>query len=143
MDVQVLVADYGVFALFVMSFVAATVVPLSSEAALLAGVAAGIPPVQALVACSAGNCLACGVNYYLGLFARSKMNSRLEQSRSGRATLGWMKRYGAWSLLGSWLPVVGDPLTIVAGLAGVRWWLFAAVVFPLRILRYVVLLVVV
>ncbi len=141
MDVQALVANYGSVALFVVSFIAGTIIPLSSEAALLAGIAAGVPRVEALVACSLGNCLACGVNYYLGLFVREKMQRKVEQSRSGRTTLSWMKRYGAWSLLGSWLPLVGDPLTIVAGLADIRLWVFVAVVFPLRILRYVAVLV--
>lgn len=141
MDIQLLVADYGMAALFAISFVAATIIPLSSEAALLAGIAVGVPVVDSLLACSVGNCLGCAVNYYLGAALSDKMQHKLEQTRSGRATLNWMQRYGVWSLFGSWLPFVGDPLTIVAGLARVRWWLFAAVVFPLRVARYVVLLV--
>lgn len=140
MDVQVLVAEYGWVALFVFSFISATIIPLSSEAILLAGIAAGMPVLDALVACSTGNCLACVLNYYLGRLAGAKMRKKLEQSRSGRTTLQWMHRYGVWSLLGSWLPFVGDPLTVVAGLAEIPLLVFSSIVFPLRILRYVVLI---
>ena len=138
-DMQYWISSYGWIALFVLSFIAATIVPLSSEAALLGGIAAGIPVSQALIACSAGNCLACLVNYALGWFIREKLRTKLEASRSGRTAIEWMRRYGIWSLLLSWLPIVGDPLTIVAGLGRVSLVLFIPIVWTLRIVRYIVL----
>lgn len=138
-DMQYWIGAYGWVALFVLSFIAATIVPLSSEAALLGGIAAGIPVQEALVACSAGNCLACLVNYGLGRFIREKIQTKLEASRSGRTAMEWMRRYGIWSLLLSWLPVIGDPLTIVAGLGRVSLLLFIPIVWTLRIARYIVL----
>ena len=132
-------AEAGPLGLFLVSFLAATLVPLSSEVALVAGLAAGVPPVAAVTACSLGNCLACMVNYGMGWFFREKTERRLEGSRSGRQALGWMDRYGWTSLLLTWAPVVGDPLTVVAGVARVSCWLFAVVVFTLRTGRYLLI----
>lgn len=138
-DIHYWVSAYGWVALLFLSFIAATIVPLSSEAALLAGIASGIPTAEAIIACSVGNCAACATNYALGRFLRDTFHTRLMASRSGRAALSWMEKYGSWSLFLSWLPIVGDPLTIVAGVVRVRVALFLAVVWVLRIARYLVL----
>jgi membrane protein YqaA with SNARE-associated domain len=132
-------AEAGPLGLFLVSFLAATLVPLSSEVALVAGLAAGVPPAEAVTACSLGNCLACTVNYGLGWFFREKTEARMTASRAGRKALGWMDRYGWASLLLSWAPVVGDPLTVVAGIARVSFALFALVVFTLRVGRYLLI----
>ncbi len=131
--------EAGPLGLFLVSFLAATLVPLSSEAALVAGLAAGVPKAEALMACSLGNSLACVVNYGLGWFFREKMQARMESARSGRRAFAWMDRFGPWSLLGSWLPVVGDPMTVIAGIARVSFWLFVLVVLPLRVGRYLLI----
>lgn len=131
--------EAGPLGLFAVSFLAATLFPLSSEAALVAGIAAGVPVADALVACSLGNSLACVLNYGLGWFFRDKMQTRLELARSGRRAFDWMDRFGPLSLLASWLPVVGDPMTVVAGIARVAFWLFLLVVIPLRIGRYLLI----
>jgi membrane protein YqaA with SNARE-associated domain len=133
-----LVATYGVFGLFVWSFLSATVLPMSSEAALAVAIAGGIPEMEALIWASVGNCLACALNYYLGVFFEKKMHGKLVESRFGRKALDWMHRHGLWSLLLSWTPFLGDPLTVVAGIARVNFFWFAVIVFSLRILRYAV-----
>lgn len=125
--------------LFVASLLAATLLPFSSELALAGGIEAGIPVIPALVACSLGNSLACLINYALGWAGRARTEAKLSTSRTGRAALRWMDRFGVVSLLASWLPVIGDPLTIVAGVFRVplRW--FVPIVVSLRVLRYVAL----
>jgi membrane protein YqaA with SNARE-associated domain len=133
------VLEYGAAGLFLAAFLAATLVPLSSEAALVAALAVGMPVAEALVAASLGNSLACVVNYGLGRFFRERMRPRTETSRSGRAALRWMDRWGPWSLVLTPLPIVGDPITVVAGLARVSFGLFVAVVIPLRVGRYVLI----
>lgn len=138
-DIHYWVSTYGWVALSLLSFIAATIIPLSSEAALLAGIASGIPTTDAIIACSVGNCAACATNYVLGRFLRDTFHARLIASRSGQAALSWMEKYGVWSLLLSWLPIVGDPLTIVAGVVHVRVVLFLLIVCTLRIARYFVL----
>lgn len=131
--------EAGPLGLFLVSFLAATLLPFSSEVALVTALAAGVPIVPALVAASLGNSLACVVNWGLGSFARSTMQERIQAARSGRAALRAMDRWGSWSLALSWAPFVGDPLTIVAGLARVPFGLFVAVVIPLRVGRYLLI----
>lgn len=130
------VLTYGLWGLGGASFVSGTLIPLSSEAILVAGIAAGLPLVPALAICSGANCLACACNYGLGAALRSRMLPRLAASRSGRKALAWMERWGTWSLFASWLPFIGDPLTVVAGTARVHLAWFVGIVFVLRILRY-------
>ncbi|WP_367166004.1 YqaA family protein, partial [Mesorhizobium sp.] len=52
-----------------------------------------------------------------------------------RAT-GWYRRYGRWSLLLSWMPIIGDPLTVVAGVLREPLWSFVAIVALAKISRY-------
>lgn len=131
--------EAGPLGLFLVSFLAATLLPFSSEVALVASLAAGVPVAEALVAASLGNSLACVVNWGLGWFFRDKMQPRIDAARSGRTALRAMDRWGPWSLALSWAPVVGDPLTVVAGMARVPFWLFVAVVIPLRVGRYLLI----
>ena len=53
----------------------------------------------------------------------------------GRAQ-GWFVRFGLWSLLLSWVPVIGDPLTVVAGLLRVPFWRFFVLVSVGKVMRY-------
>jgi membrane protein YqaA with SNARE-associated domain len=134
------VALYGAPGLFVAAFVGATLVPVSSEAAFVAAVAAGLPGGTALTWATAGNTLGCLLNYALGRWGGDAARARLGASRGGRAALRWIARAGGAALLGSWLPVVGDPLTVVAGAAriGLGWFLLAVPL--LRFARYAALL---
>lgn len=105
--------------LFLVALAAASILPLQSEAALVALLLADQQPVAVLLAvASIGNTLGAVINWCLG---RS-----LERFRdrgwfpASAASLDraqhWYGRYGRWSLLLSWVPIVGDPLTVVAGL---------------------------
>lgn len=133
------VAAWGGPGLALAAFVGATLVPVSSEAAFVAAVAAGLPVPQALAWATAGNTAGCAVNVALGRLGRERFGARLAASRAGRAALAWTDRWGAWALAASWLPVVGDPLTLAAGVARVRLWVVAAVVPALRLARYAAL----
>jgi membrane protein YqaA with SNARE-associated domain len=130
------VAANGPWALLLVSFLAATLLPLSSEAALVGALKAGAAPLACLVAASVGNVAACLVNYALGAWARASSQERLERSRVGRAALSWLERLGLWALLLSWLPVLGDPLTVAAGVARVPMRWFLPLVAVLRVGRY-------
>jgi membrane protein YqaA with SNARE-associated domain len=104
--------------LFTAALVAATVVPAQSEAVLVGLIVAGDHPVWLLVAvASLGNILGSIVNWGLGR-GIERFRERRWFPLKGRAlerSQGWYRRYGKWSLLASWLPVIGDPLTVVAG----------------------------
>ena len=132
-------ALWGGPGLFVAAFVGATLVPISSEAAFVAVLATGFPVPSALAWATAGNSLGCALNYGLGRWSRDRIEPRLLASRSGRTALRWTERAGVPALLLSWLPVVGDPLTLAAGVARVRPVVFAALVVSLRFGRYAAL----
>jgi membrane protein YqaA with SNARE-associated domain len=136
MDWHGVILSYGAWGLGLAALLSATLLPLSSEALLIAGIAAGVPVATAFVASCVGNCLGCTLNYYLGALLREQMLGRLRTSKSGRKAMQWMEKHGIWSLWGSWLPFVGDPLTFLAGAAKTQFLLFSAIVFSLRIARY-------
>lgn len=104
--------------LFSLAFVAATILPAQSEAALVAALVAGQWPSLLLVAvASAGNVLGAVVNWALGRgIARFRHRKWFPVGDKAleRAT-GWYHRWGRWSLLLSWAPLVGDALTVAAG----------------------------
>ena len=68
------------------------------------------------------------------------MSERLASSKAGRAATRWLDRFGLPALLLSWLPVIGDPLTLAAGVGDVRLRWFVPVVASLRLARYAALL---
>lgn len=127
-------------ALFFTAFAAATILPFSSEAAVVAGIVAGLDSTAVLVWASVGNCLACLLNYGLGYLFHDKSRNKLRESRFGRKSLIWVRKYGMWSMLLSWAPLIGDPLTIVAGLFKLRLIYFMIIVFALRIGRYILII---
>lgn len=134
------VETYGAAGLCGAAFVGATLVPISSEAAFVAAVAAGLDPATALIWATIGNTAGCLVNYALGRAARTWVTDRLAASKAGRAALRWTERFGLPALALSWLPVIGDPLTLAAGVADVKLRWFLPIVAGLRLARYAALL---
>ena len=105
--------------LFSSALVAATILPMQSEAVLVGLLVASAHPVSILIlVATAGNVLGSVINWYLGRYLLRFQDKRWFPSSKHQLerAQGWYRRYGRWSLLGSWLPVVGDPLTVVAGL---------------------------
>lgn len=141
MNWEAWVAQYGVWGLGVAAYVGATLVPVSSEVAVVAALKLGVPPWQVLVSASVGNALGALTNYGLGRLLAERVYARLAGQRAGSCALRAAERYGRWSLLGSWLPVVGDPLCLAAGALRIGLPFFVLVGIGTRIARYVVLLV--
>ncbi|MBN2460924.1 MAG: DedA family protein [Candidatus Cloacimonetes bacterium] len=130
--------QYGFWALLLISFIAATIFPLSSEAAMIASIVLGLNWVEAVIACSIGNCLAVSFNYMLGAIAGKPLLPRLEKSRGGRKARFWVEKYGIYSLWLSWTPILGDPITIAAGVFRLHLLKYILIVFSLRIFRYAI-----
>ncbi len=128
--------------LFLAAFLAATLVPAQSEAVLLGMILGATHPVWLLLAVATlGNVLGSVVNWVLGRFLFRFSGRRwfpVSQAQIGRAA-GWYGRWGYWSLLGAWLPVVGDPLTLVAGMLREPFWRFALLVTLAKGGRYLAL----
>ena len=125
--------------LFASGFLAATLLPLSSEAVLVGLVAVGGHDFAPLwLTATLGNSLGAAVNWALGRYCLRWRDRRwfpIKAPVLDRAER-WFSRYGVWSLIMAWLPVVGDPLTFVAGVLRVNFWLFIALVAVGKGARY-------
>ena len=126
---------------FASAFLAATVVPFASEITLVAALAAGGAVHWLLAVATLGNTLGALVNWALGrLMERFRVRrwfpvdaKRLERVQA------WFRRYGVWSLLLAWAPLVGEPLTVIAGAMRVRIVPFLVLVAAGKAGRYAVL----
>ena len=128
--------------MFSSALVAATLLPAQSEAVLVSLVLGGAQPVWALVTvASAGNVLGAVINWALG-----RSIERFRDRRwfpVGPAALASAQtryqRWGKWSLLLSWMPVIGDPLTLAAGFLREPLPVFLLFVTIAKTTRYLVL----
>jgi len=128
--------------LFGAAFIAATILPAQSEAALVGLLLTGAyPPALLLFVASVGNVAGSVVNWLLGRSVERYRDRRWFPV--GPAVLdraqGWYRRYGRWSLLLSWAPVVGDPLTVAAGVMREPFLPFLLLVALAKTGRYLVL----
>ncbi|MBV2133775.1 DedA family protein [Pseudomonas sp. MAP12] len=128
--------------LFFAAFGAASLLPLQSEALLVGLLLAERQPVLTLLAvATAGNVLGSLLNWLLGLYLERFREKRWfpVRERHLQRARHWYQRFGRWSLLFSWLPVVGDPLTLVAGVMRESFWVVLACVTLAKGIRYAVL----
>ena len=129
--------------LFIGAFLAATVLPMSSEIALGAmALADRASPVVLLVVASAGNISGSVVNWLLGRFLITfrdrpwfPVGAEALEKAADR-----FRRYGLWSLLFAWVPIIGDPLTLAAGLLRAPFLPFLVLVTIGKTARYAALL---
>lgn len=134
--------EYG--SLFLSAFLAATVLPFSSEAVLAGLYAAkgGAGAGALLATASVGNVLGSFANFLLGRFCLHWREARwfpVKAAQLDRAA-DWFRRFGLWMLLFAWLPLLGDPLTVAAGALRINVWLFLALVGAGKVARYVAVL---
>ncbi len=129
--------------LFLTAFLAATIVPFSSEALLVAmQVSEAFPVAGLLFAASLGNTLGAVANWGLGRFClhwRERKWFPVKPRELDRAS-AWFNRYGIWSLLLAWVPIIGDPITLAAGVLRTRFLPFLVLVAISKTGRYAVLL---
>lgn len=127
--------------LFLTALVAATILPAQSEAALVALLVAGDQPAWALITVAgAGNVLGSVINWGLGRGIERLRHHRwfpvteADLDRAGR----WYRRWGKWSLLLSWAPIIGDPLTVAAGVLREPFPVFLILVTIAKVGRYLI-----
>lgn len=122
---------------------AATIFPFSSEITFLAALANDMSKSNALIFASSGNILAIILNYFLGYLLYEKTKTKLLSSKSGAKAYNYGHKYGYYALLLSWLPIIGDPLTLVAGVVRIKFVWFVIIAGTLRVARYYFLTLVV
>lgn len=127
--------------LALVAFLAATILPFSSELAVTGMVAQGYPVAAVVLVATIGNVLGSLTNYALGRWAGRAAVIRLlrvtEDSLSQAEDR--FKRYGTVALLLAWVPVIGDPLTVIAGVLRVKVGMFVLLVTVGKCARYAVI----
>lgn len=132
----------GYLGLFFAAFGAATLLPLQSEAVLVGLLLSGNYNLWLLLGIATlGNVLGSVVNWWLGRWVEHFKQRRwfpvndkqLEKARNH------YERWGHWTLLLSWVPIIGDPLTLVAGVMREPLWRFLLLVTLAKSVRYGVL----
>ncbi len=127
--------------MFLSSFLAATVLPLSSEVVLGLLLARGYDPALVVAVATTGNVLGSVVNYWIGLAGTGWLTrkvSRVSEADIQRARARF-QTWGRAGLLLAWVPVIGDPLTVAAGMLRVDFVWFIILVTIGKLGRYLVL----
>ena len=130
------------FGLFLAAFGAATLLPMQSEAVLVGMLLSNQYVASALLAVATfGNVLGAALNWILGRSIERFRHKRwfpVRENQLEKAQQFYL-RYGRWSLLLSWVPIIGDPLTVVAGVMREPFWSFLLLVTLAKGVRYLVL----
>ena len=126
--------------LFISSFLSSTILPGHSEITLTTLILLEKYSQFLLIFfASFGNILGSVINWYLGFYITKFVNKSwfpFKKKQLDKASL-WYLKYGKWSLFFSWVPIIGDPLTIVAGIFRVPLVIFITIVSISKVLRYI------
>ncbi len=135
---ETLVANYGYFGLFASSFLASTVLPIGSEGVVVLLMLKGFNIASVVVIATIGNYLGACTTYYIGLKGRDKVIEKylkIDRAQMSKAEK-LFKKYGAYALLFTWLPLIGDTITITGGILKFEFRMFSVLVFTGKFLRY-------
>lgn len=126
--------------LFFSALLSATLWPMGSEALLLYDISQGYALLWLLTAATIGNTLGAVINYWMGLGGEKLLEERgLVPPEKLQKFIVLFERYGGWTLLLSWLPLVGDLFTFAAGIARYPFARFLVLIFVAKLGRYLVL----
>lgn len=133
--------EYGYIGLFIFSFLAATILPLSSEILLGVLLVKGFDPTMSVGVATIGNVSGSFTNYLIGAYGGNfvvKKVLKISEIEFDKAKLRFSK-YGIFSLFFAWVPIIGDPLTAVAGVLKINIFIFFITVSIGKFFRYVIL----
>ena len=124
--------------LFIVSFLAATVLPLGSEWLLIVMVSQGFALEETVIIATIGNYLGSCTTYAIGQYGSEYIIKKLLRigTAQQKQAQNFYEKYGSWSLFLSWLPVIGDPICLIAGIFKVHWLRFSILVFLGKFSRY-------
>jgi membrane protein YqaA with SNARE-associated domain len=135
------VSGYTYLSLFITSFLASTVLPLGSEALVVLLIRSDHNFYAVVLLATLGNYLGACTTYYIGLKGRSGIIERYlsisakELEKADR----WFTRYGSYILLFTWVPLIGDAITVSGGLLKLDFRIFSIYVFIGKFARYLAL----
>lgn len=124
---------YGLVGVFASAFLGGSIIPFSSELVVIAAIAGGLPPMPVFLLACLGNSLAVFLNYGMGYWAQKGVSVKYKMPVNA---ISQLKKYGWPALLLSWVPIIGDPLTVGAGFLNMQFIRFCLVALPLRWARY-------
>ena len=127
--------------LFTVAFLSATLLPLGSEGLLLYDISQNNSLILLWIFATLGNTLGSMVNYWVGLKGETYLEEKghLSAEKMEKAR-GFFDRYGGWTLLLSWVPIIGDPLTFIAGVLRYQFKLFIVIVAVAKGTRYAIVI---
>ena len=128
--------------LFFVAFLSGSLLPMGSEALVIYDLKEGYNPTLIIIFASLGNTLGAVLNYFLGLKGEEFLEKRgyLNSKKLSKAKERF-KKYGAFALLLSPLPIIGDPITFVAGILKYDFKKFLLIVGIAKSIRYLLLLI--
>lgn len=133
--------ELGFIGLFLIAFLAATILPLSSEVVLTALLLNGWPPAEVVIVATTGNVLGSLTNYALGYWASLSVIKKWLKMTENDFVQSEQRftKYGLLSLCFAWIPVIGDPLTVIAGVLRIQILWFVILVTAGKFTRYVII----
>ena len=135
-------AEFWIYAsLFLAAFLAATILPAQSELGLAGLLVSNSYNTMVLIAvASIGNTLGATINWGLGRGIGHFKNNKWFPASPQKLDMvsEWYRKYGRWSLLLSWVPLVGDPITVAAGLLREPFFSFLILVGLAKTVRYLI-----
>ncbi|MEN8213304.1 MAG: YqaA family protein [Pseudomonadota bacterium] len=136
-----LFSELGYFGLFIASFLAATILPFGSEVVLTILLLNGLNPVFLITVATLGNVLGAFTNYAIGYWGSNVVAQKLLKISEDELNHAEerFKKYGMISLFFAWMPVIGDPLTVVAGVLRINILWFFILVTSGKLIRYIVI----
>jgi membrane protein YqaA with SNARE-associated domain len=132
------IQDYGLLSMFLLSFFASSILPVASEWLLVTLILKGLNPYSVLFTATLGNYLGACTTYGIGFLGSDfliKKVLRLKEETKEKAEK-FYRKYGIYSLLLSWMPIIGDPLCVVAGMLKINFFKFSFLVYIGKLVRY-------
>jgi membrane protein YqaA with SNARE-associated domain len=131
----------GYIGLFLAGFLSATILPMNSEGVLLILLSQSFDPWSCLIIATIGNSLGGLTNYFLGKLGNPLWFKRFGVKEEKLISFEYrIQKYGYWLAFFSWLPFIGDPMTIALGFFRVPFWKVTFLIILGKFLRYLVLI---
>jgi membrane protein YqaA with SNARE-associated domain len=128
---------YGYPGLFFASFLASTILPFGSEGVVILLVSQKFNVLAVVMVASVGNFFVACTSYYIGLKGRDIVNKYLKIAPDDiEKAERYFLKYGSFVLLFTWVPLIGDAITVAGGLLRLKFWIFSVFVFTGKFLRY-------